>query len=135
MKSKKRFLSILLSLVLILGLMPGMSLTAYAAQTTVTWTDQTLINHPVYNGYQDGFTTDGVTLTTEGNSNRDVRSSNYFYGRNYNSFSVSDGKKLTKIVIETDGSKCELNDFPGTTVTSHVLTKEEILEKYAYHLI
>ena len=28
---KKRFLSILLSLVMVLGLMPGMSLTAYAA--------------------------------------------------------------------------------------------------------
>ena len=31
MKMKKRFLSILLSLVMVLGLMPGMSLTAYAA--------------------------------------------------------------------------------------------------------
>ena len=30
MKMKKRFLSILLSLVMVLGLMPGMSLTAYA---------------------------------------------------------------------------------------------------------
>jgi len=33
MKMKKRFLSILLSLVLVLGLMPGMSLTAYAEDT------------------------------------------------------------------------------------------------------
>ena len=30
MKMKKRFLGILLSLVMVLGLMPGMSLTAYA---------------------------------------------------------------------------------------------------------
>ena len=30
MKTKKRFLGILLSLALVLGLMPGMSLTAYA---------------------------------------------------------------------------------------------------------
>ncbi|MBQ9009556.1 MAG: hypothetical protein IJ088_09530 [Clostridia bacterium] len=30
MKTKKRFLSILLGLVMVLGLMPGMSLTAYA---------------------------------------------------------------------------------------------------------
>jgi len=37
MKMKKRLLSILLSLVLVLGLMPGMSLTAYAATTTVTF--------------------------------------------------------------------------------------------------
>ena len=33
MKTKKRFLSILLSLVLVLGMLPGMSLTAYAAVT------------------------------------------------------------------------------------------------------
>ena len=33
MKTKKRFLSILLSLVLVLGMFPGMSLTAYAAGT------------------------------------------------------------------------------------------------------
>ena len=31
MKTKKRFLGILLSLVMVLGLVPGMSLTAYAA--------------------------------------------------------------------------------------------------------
>ncbi len=35
MKTKKRLLSILLSLALVLGLIPGMSLTAYAAETTV----------------------------------------------------------------------------------------------------
>ena len=36
MKMKKRFLSILLSLVMVLGLMPGMSLTAYAATVSVS---------------------------------------------------------------------------------------------------
>ena len=35
MKTEKRFLSILLSLALVLGLMPGMSLTAYADETKV----------------------------------------------------------------------------------------------------
>jgi len=100
---------------------------------TVTWTGQTLMDHSVYGEYRDGFTTEGVTLTTEGNSNQDVRSGNYFYGRNYNSFSVSDGKKFTKIVIESEGEKCELNDFPSATVTSHVLTEDEILEKYPYY--
>ena len=115
-------------LILALGILAGMSLTAYAAETTATWTDQTFYEHPTNGEYRDGFTTEGVTLTTEGNSNEDVRFSNYFYGRNYNSFSVSDGKKLTKIVIESGGSKCELNDFPGATATSHVLTAEEIRE-------
>ena len=99
---------------------------------TVTWTGQTLKDHSVYGEYQDGFTAEGVTLTTEGNSNRNVRSGNNFYGRNYNSFSVSDGKKFTKIVIEGGDSRCELNNFPGATVTSHVLTAEELLEKYPY---
>ena len=38
MKTKKRLLSILLTLTLVLGLMPGMSLTAYAAEQKVTFT-------------------------------------------------------------------------------------------------
>ena len=55
MKTKKRFLSILLSLVMVLGLMPGMSLTAYAAETkTVT------INY-YGNGNTTGSAPDGVT--------------------------------------------------------------------------
>ena len=36
MKMKKRFLGILLSLVMVLGLMQGMSLTAYAASHNIT---------------------------------------------------------------------------------------------------
>ena len=38
MKTKKRILSILLSLVLVLGLMPGMSLTAWATGNTAAET-------------------------------------------------------------------------------------------------
>jgi len=38
MKTKKRFFGILLSLVLVLGLFPGMSLTAYAADVDTTYT-------------------------------------------------------------------------------------------------
>ena len=126
MKQKlgKSLCSMLLTLAMVIGLMPWMSLTAYAAETTVTWTSQTLSDH-----YQDGFTTEGVTLTTEGDS----RLSNYFYGYGYNSFSVSDGMRITKIVIESEGSTCELNDFPGATVSSHVLTAEEILERYPFY--
>ena len=37
MKTKKRFLSILLSLALVLGLMPGMGLTAYAEDAPTLW--------------------------------------------------------------------------------------------------
>ena len=40
MKMKKRLLSILLSIALVLGLMPGMSLTAYAEGQTVVWSGE-----------------------------------------------------------------------------------------------
>ena len=49
MKMKKRFLSILLSLVMVLGLMPGMSLTALAAGKTITW-ESVLSNYDIYTG-------------------------------------------------------------------------------------
>ncbi|MBQ9304203.1 hypothetical protein [Butyrivibrio sp.] len=42
MKTKKRFLGILLSLVLVLGLMPGMSLTAYAVSGSL-WVGNTRV--------------------------------------------------------------------------------------------
>ena len=56
MKTKKRFLSILLSLALALGLIPGMSLTAYAA-TTVEITESDFPQSG------NSFTKDGVTVT------------------------------------------------------------------------
>ena len=64
MKTKKRFLSILLSLVLVLGLVPGMSLTAYAATNigisvsglTVTWRQ-----YPTF--FEQDMTVSGVSDT------------------------------------------------------------------------
>ena len=54
----KRFLGLFLSLALVLGLMPGMSLTAYAASTTVTW------NASDMNGVSElSFTKDDITFT------------------------------------------------------------------------
>ena len=60
MKKMKRFLGLLLSLTLVLGLFPGMSLTAYAADTTVTWNASDIVTeHP----WDDSFTKDGITIT------------------------------------------------------------------------
>ena len=68
MKTKKRFLSILLSLALVLGLIPGMSLTAYADGNTVTWTssqiDDILID--VGSGMAYNNTISGITVTGSG---------------------------------------------------------------------
>jgi hypothetical protein len=63
MKTKKRFLSILLSLVLVLSLLPGMSLTAYADNTETKLTTIKPTSVSTYNQNPDGF----VTVTLEGN--------------------------------------------------------------------
>ncbi len=73
MKMKKRFLSILLSLVMVLGLMPGMGLTAYAdteksetiatTSNTVDGTHFTISNNGSYVD-SDGMCADvGITVT------------------------------------------------------------------------
>ena len=56
-KTGRKLLAFLFTLAMVVGLMPGMSLTAYAAESTVTW-DQTVFDtHPV------GGTIDGITFT------------------------------------------------------------------------
>ncbi len=58
-KLGRKLLSFLLTLVMIIGLMPGMSLTAQAAETSVTWSEPFEIN--IYDG--DSTTKEGVKLT------------------------------------------------------------------------
>ena len=58
MKMKKRFLGILLTLALILGLMPGMSLTAYADGTTYNPASS-------YTGFGDLITSDTEVTISE----------------------------------------------------------------------
>ncbi|MCR5777104.1 MAG: Ig-like domain-containing protein, partial [Lachnospiraceae bacterium] len=83
MKTKKRLLSILLSLALVLGLMPGMGLTAYAAETTVTY-DSSVDGKSINKG--------GVTCTKEFDS----------YNNNFEgTFKTSNGK-FTKIVVNAN---------------------------------
>ena len=58
-KLGRKLLSFLLALAMVVGMLPGMSMTAYAAESTVTW-DQTVFDtHPV------GGTIDGITFTFE----------------------------------------------------------------------
>ena len=66
MKMKmKRLLGLLLSLALVLGLLPGMSLTAYAAETTVTWNKSDInMSGIIHTSSGDSFTKDGVTVNS-----------------------------------------------------------------------
>ena len=70
MKTKKRLLSILLSLVMVLGLMPGMSLTAYADDNTVTWSSSQIrnIRIDVRDGMARNNTISGITVTGSGST-------------------------------------------------------------------
>ena len=58
-KTRTKTLSWLLSLALALSLLPGMRLTAYAADTTITWTNPTLLIEVV----NDSYTNSGITVT------------------------------------------------------------------------
>ena len=53
-------LTFVVTLALVLGLMPGMSMTAYAASTTVTWNASDIVpEHP----WDKSFTKEGITIT------------------------------------------------------------------------
>ncbi|MBR3510171.1 MAG: InlB B-repeat-containing protein, partial [Lachnospiraceae bacterium] len=59
-KLGRKLLSWLLTLAMVVGLMPGMGLTAYAASTTVTWNPSDIVpEHPL----DESFTKDGITIT------------------------------------------------------------------------
>ena len=89
MKTKKRFLSILLSLALVLGLMPGVSLTAYAADTTVTWNASDIVT---VNPWDKSFTKDGITFAP---GHADFLDKNFTNG---GTFTTASGK-FTKIEV------------------------------------
>ena len=107
MKTKKRFLSILLSLALILGLMPGMSLTAYAAETpltTITPTDQT-----TYSENPSGV----VSVTATGQYSSNAQS-----GWEFNSGTVTvapvDDVKIAKVRFRQNGYSVDDDKSPFT---------------------
>ena len=71
---KNRFLGILLSLALVLGLMPGVSLTAYADADTITWNSSNVFNEENENirvgvpnfGFEASYTFEGITISCSG---------------------------------------------------------------------
>ena len=105
----KRFLSILLSLVMVLGLMPGMSLTAYADNPEVKYLDengmeQSITNYTVMNrstrNLSDGWYVlkDVVTVNSlriNGNVNLILCDNAELTGGNYGGIQLGEGASLT----------------------------------------
>ena len=85
-----KFLSLLLTLAMVVGMMPGMSLTAYAEDTTVDWNAADIIN-----ATGNAFTINGVTLVA-GDIDHDVPI--IYYG---GTFTTTLGN-FTKIEISAD---------------------------------
>ncbi len=101
MKTKKRFLSILLSLVMVLGLMPGMSLTAYADGHTHNFTysaDGATIT-ATCNSAGCNLTENKVTLTIKAPENlyyNDTTASHAAMLENLEAFNAATGKGFTQ---------------------------------------
>ena len=101
MKRKKlgrKLLSFLLTLAMLVGLMPGMGLTAYAAETTVTWKASDITGK----ASQTSFTKDGITFEWE-NGNLKQRKFN-----DGGTFTTESGK-FTKIEVT-----CKYVDISST---------------------
>ena len=60
-KLERKLLSFLLSLAMVIGFMPGMGMTAYAADTTITW-DSSVINGINLTQVNQSFTNSGITV-------------------------------------------------------------------------
>ena len=86
-KTGRKLLSFLLTLAMLVGLMPGMGLTAYAASTTVTWNASDITGENT-----TSFTKDGITITC-GRINYVAKA---FYGSG--TFTTASGK-FTKIEV------------------------------------
>ena len=88
-KTGRKLLSFLLTLAMVVGLMPGMGLTAYAASTTVTWNASDIVTE---NPWDESFTKDGITFAP-GHAN--------FLDKNFTNggtFTTASGK-FTKIEV------------------------------------
>ena len=95
MKMKKRLLSILLSLVLVLWLMPGMSLTAYAAEESVTIKKDTFSSGVIQSsglfnmGNDIYYAASGAKITANGTIiTKIVMHKGSLYGNSFNSSGV-----------------------------------------------
>ena len=131
MKTKKRFFGILLSLVLVLGLMPGMSLTAYAATAYTSGQIKiaNLANGDIIRGtctiYQNSnraleiYDTDGTTLLQK-----------YNFGKAQTLSALGYDTIVTKTGVGSGGYDNRLVKLqklsPSPTVTSVTLDKNEL---------
>ena len=104
-KTGRKLLSFLLTLAMLVGLMPGMGLTAYAASTTVTW----YANDISGSGFVDSFTKDNITIT----GTLDCASKN-IYGPG--EFTTASGK-FTKIEVTADSVDINGTGWSGGTWT------------------
>lgn len=92
----RKILSILLTLALLIGLMPKMSLTVYAAQTkTVIWTSQTI-------DCVGSMSSGGLTLTCTDAMPSSHIGGNFYSGRGGFTFSLDKGITIKKIKITSD---------------------------------
>ncbi|WP_026523556.1 leucine-rich repeat protein [Butyrivibrio sp. MB2005] len=137
MKMKKRLLSILLSLVLVLGLVPGMSLTAYAAPaetllTTIRPTGQTTYSE----------TTSGVVTVSHNNTNYDGSGRYGWQWDNAGTLTVSGYEEytITKVIFKqwdydpfTDSSApFELHFDNGRCLENFQMNGVASIEVYGY---
>lgn len=106
---KNRFLGILLSLAMVLGLMPGVSLTAFADEDTITWDSSNVLNegnedNEVYNGESRNF--EGITISCIGPSysffrpySSDIQILCYGDDGDSFTFTAPEGKQFCRIEI------------------------------------
>ena len=102
----KKLLSYLLILAMVVGLVPGIRLTAYAASSTVTW------NASDITGEGDSFTKDGVTVTA-GMINYDHK-----IFEDDGTFTTTLGN-FTKIEVSTADFEASGTGWSGTTWTGN----------------
>ena len=109
MKTKKRLLNILLSLVLMLGVMPGMSLTAYAAstETLLTTITGTGSNTSPVTSANVSYSTEGVaTLTFSGSVIYQASPAWGWWGYGWTAtVAPADGYTITKCVFYDDANR------------------------------
>ena len=104
MKTKKRLLSVLLSLVLMLGLMPGMSLTAYAAPTETLLTTITATGKEQANYSTANVATVSFSYTAEGSSAYLANWGWWGYGWTV-TVAPANGYTITKCVFYDDANR------------------------------
>ena len=131
-KYAKRPLSILLAVLMIAGVFTALPLTAYAADTTVTWNASDIVTeHP----WDDSFTKDGITITADQCDFDDLN----FAGPG--TFTTASGN-FTKIEVTAQYVDCSGTGWSGNTskrtwegeASSSVSFSEDIFDM-GYHTL